>query len=204
MTPSISEETLKRTIGLRLRQARQTNKLTMKQVGEKIGASKGYVANIEAGITGLSFARMVALAEMYGVDPAWLAGFRDSNEGPYITASSDFNTDDIVLKSSYLEKKGLKGDRLLCVEVQGKSMEPMIYDGSLAIANMEVQGILDRDLYALKVHDKYCVRWMEATEDGNYRIESETNDPFFLPNCTITPEELTQLEVIGRIELVLG
>ncbi|RDH41469.1 S24 family peptidase [Zooshikella ganghwensis] len=83
-------------------------------------------------------------------------------------------------------------------------MEPTIKAGCFAIANMEATGIIERDLYVLKVEDKYCVRWVEPTIDGDYKIESDQNDPFFMPNCTVTPMELTQIEIIGRVELIIS
>ena len=176
----------------------------MEKAGEKMGKSKGYIANIEAGVSGLSLTRLADIAEVYGVDPAWLAGFRELDSDPYVSGTSDFITDDIVLKSAYLEKKGLDCNHLFCFQVEGDSMQPELYDGNLAIADMSTRGILDRDLYILKIDNKYAVRWVGQTIDGNYKIESETNNPFFLPNCTITPEELTQIEVVGRVELVIG
>ncbi|NYZ70466.1 hypothetical protein H0A36_31140, partial [Endozoicomonas sp. SM1973] len=67
------------------------------------------------------------------------------------------------------------------------------------------QGILDRELYLLKMHGKYGVRWVEATGDGSYQIEGETNNLLFLPNCVLTREEfVVAIEVVGQVELVFG
>lgn len=199
-----TNDSFKTTIGLRLRQARQKKGLTLQQIGDKIGSTKGYVANLEAGVAGVSMPKLISLSKMYGVDPAWVAGFRETDNDPYVQGTGDFITDDIVLKAAYLEKRGLKSDQLFCYEVEGNYMEPELYEGNFAIANMLVRGILDRDLYVLQFDGKYGVRWVGQTTDGHYRIESETNNSFFLPNCTITPEELTQIEVIGRVDMIIS
>ncbi|RDH41574.1 XRE family transcriptional regulator [Zooshikella ganghwensis] len=84
----------------------------MDQVASQLGSSKGYIANVESGTTNLSLLRVIEFSKILEVDPAWLTGFRNSDEGLYIDELADFITDDFVLKSTFLEKKGLKSDRI--------------------------------------------------------------------------------------------
>ena len=57
--------------------------------------------------------------------------------------------------------------------MEGDDMAPIIKSGSTVIANVEKRGIIDRELYVLKIHGKNYIRWIEQVENDSYKIESE-------------------------------
>ena len=201
----VSEEELRVEIGHKIRKVRMEAGYSIKDLAECLGVTRGFISNVEHGTTGCSLANLIKISKAFDIDPAWLAGFRPGEKDPFSPAPSNFDDDNITLKELYLQKSSLKSDHLSSVVIETADMSPIIKPGSVVIANVEQQGIFNRELYLLKVPGNYGVRWVEATEDGGYKIEGEKNNRLFLPNCVLTREEfIADIEVVGKVELVLG
>ena len=61
--------------GRRLEEAREENKLTLKELGDKVGLSESTMSRYERGLVDVKRPTVISLAEVLGVNPAWLSGF---------------------------------------------------------------------------------------------------------------------------------
>lgn len=79
----MSEHDLTRkVIASRLRQSREMAGLTQGQVAKKLNWHRPTVSEIEAGRRRVSAEELTILAEMYGVNVAWLVSEDDGNSSP--------------------------------------------------------------------------------------------------------------------------
>jgi transcriptional regulator with XRE-family HTH domain len=64
----MSSQTIRKTIGQRVKHYRQMNSLTQKELAAKIGTvSSSYITNIEAGQKGISLERIIELCEFFNI-----------------------------------------------------------------------------------------------------------------------------------------
>ncbi|NYZ70480.1 helix-turn-helix transcriptional regulator, partial [Endozoicomonas sp. SM1973] len=141
----VSDEDLRTEIGLKIRKVRMEAGYTIKDLADCLEVTRGFISNLEHGVTGCSLSNLIKIAKAFDVDPAWLAGFRAEDNDPYSPDPADFSNESIVLKEPYLQKAGLKKDHLFSVTIETADMSPLIKPGSIVIADANQQGILDRE-----------------------------------------------------------
>lgn len=67
--------------------------------------------------------------------------------------------------SKHLLKEGFKESSLLAILVDGKSMEPTIFDRSLVVADLSQKELMDEKIYLLYYEDKMWIKKYKKEDD---------------------------------------
>ena len=90
----------KKLMGKRLRELRESDKLTLEDVANSINSSKGTLSNIELGKKPVSLDMAITLAEYFGVSMDYLLGAYDPSQYTLVNQSSlDYQTAECTVSS---------------------------------------------------------------------------------------------------------
>jgi transcriptional regulator with XRE-family HTH domain len=95
-------DTLLQQLGPRLREARQTANLTVREAGERLGVDHSMIVRYENGESLPPLDRLIVLAELYGLTPAALLT-RHAVAVPLIAAIDRAETDTITRLAALLD-----------------------------------------------------------------------------------------------------
>lgn len=95
--------------GARFKACRRAIGLTQLEASEKVGLTRSSIANIEAGRQMSTIADVARYAEVFGVDPAWLAYGRVTVEGKPLPKPRTVAAADLVTLSNDLQVKPSTG-----------------------------------------------------------------------------------------------
>lgn len=193
-------------VGSRLEQARKAKGFEKrKEVAELCDVTVGRLANFEAGTRRLSYVQIEKFAELYGVNPAWLAGY-DKNFSIKLTHLKDEATGklgEVGFTKSWFERHQYTESNVSTLVVEDKSMAPVIKPNECILINKTFDISTKKDLFAIKVHGKVWVRWIEKVKGNSYSVTSENEDSFF-SDQVYSAEKFDQIEVLGRVDMVLS
>jgi phage repressor protein C with HTH and peptisase S24 domain len=102
----------------------------------------------------------------------------------------------ILYPREELTKYGLKAENLLGFRVEGDSMDDILVDGSLALADRSRTAIQDGHAYVLRWGEDVQVKYLFHRPDGGIIIRSR--NPKY-PDVVVTASELEHVEVIGEV-----
>jgi transcriptional regulator with XRE-family HTH domain len=106
--------------GARFKACRRAVGLTQDQCAGKIGLTRSSVANIEAGRQMSTIADVARYADVFGVDPAWLAYGRVTVEGKPLPKPRTVASADLVKLSNDLQGLAVRAMRLSAVADPGE------------------------------------------------------------------------------------
>ncbi|AWG87361.1 helix-turn-helix domain-containing protein [Vibrio parahaemolyticus] len=133
---------LKQKIARRIRQARNEKGWTIDETSRQLGITISRFSNWEQAIRTPKHEQIVQLANLFGKNPAWIAGYIDNqgetaNSLDYVTASLQYlptNKGEVNLveqvsnstafKIDYLKERGLTENKVSLVKLIDDSMSP--------------------------------------------------------------------------------
>jgi len=103
----------------------------------------------------------------------------------------------LAFRKAWLEKKGLTVEQLAVIRIKGNSMFPTIRDAALVLIDTKQESFSDDGIYVLQ-YDGYLIakRLQRDALTNGVLIKSDNSD---YETQTITPEQLDQLYIIGRV-----
>lgn len=101
--------------GARFKACRRAMGLTQDQAATKVGLTRSSIANIEAGRQMSTIADVARYADIFGVDPAWLAFGRVTVEGKPLPKPRTVASGDLVKVSDDLQKLAVRVMKLSAV-----------------------------------------------------------------------------------------
>lgn len=135
-------------IGMRIKEARKAQKITLKELGNSVGISESTTKRYEDGqIKGVDVNIIKKFAAALNVSPAWLMGY-DTPAAPrkkgvkipvlgYVAAGIPFEAIENVIDEEEIDEVlASKGDFFGLV-IHGESMEPEICDGDTVIVRKQ-------------------------------------------------------------------
>lgn len=165
-------------------------------------------SNWEMGLRIPKYDDLRKAAKVFGVSPAWLAGFSDYEDGtdgtptgyvqpakpvPEVSNASDF----AALHADYLEARGIPQDKTTFVICDDDAMAGMVEKGDRVLVDMARNKPEARDLYAFAVEGRAWIRWIRPELDGSFTVTAENAEQY--PPQTLTKEQLSGLKIIGRV-----
>ena len=85
-------------IGARIKELRETNKMTLEELGMRIHASKSNISKYESGTIAVPYEKIEALASVFNVHPAYLMGWdAELESGSYKIAEGSGTSDSFIL-----------------------------------------------------------------------------------------------------------
>jgi len=205
------------SIGQRIKDFRKSLKLTQKQFAQKVGiSSASQICDFEKGLRYPSSKTIVRIAKALNLDPNWLltgeTGKKlvptfiientQAKKAKILTPIPIINEvpagyptypdiDDFVHIYIYLPAMPKKAFGLF---VNGKSMEPEIFDGDIVILNPSINSIKKGELGVFRVNmDVSLKRFIPDKKKGAYLMPS---NPDFAP---IYVSEDDECELIGKV-----
>lgn len=207
------------SLSKRIRLLRQERKLTQQQLAEFFGINKASVAEWESGRTAPANDRMGQLAEILGTTVDYLLRGSDSAESFGQSSSGEAylairhvkfklaagvsgytieydNTDigPLYFRADWLQKRGLKPDRLMALKISGASMEPGLYDGDTVVVNLAETSPVDGIVFAANYEGECVVKRLKR-DAGRWWLASDNQDKRFYPDKLCDEN----VQIIGRI-----
>lgn len=96
----------------------------------------------------------------------------------------------------WLQRYGLKADKLIRYRVRGSSMDPFISDGSWITVEMGSTQVIDGNVYLLRYGDQISVKFLFRRYDGGLIIRSFNPSE---PDVVVPVTDLEHIEVLGRV-----
>lgn len=197
-------------IASRLIKARLDQGWSIAEAARRMGFSRSRYSNWELDIRQPRYEELETAANALGVSPAWLAGWSGHQRGsPYRPISRTTalvggdslhiaNATDIeALRDDYLTERDLKARQLIHIRIDDDAMADVVRRGDLVLVDLSRQRSEIRDLFAILVNGRVWVRWIRPELSGNYTLSAEDSRQY--PEETLTPQQLDELAVIGRI-----
>lgn len=212
---------LKIGVGLRLKQCRSDQGLTIEETATRLTERSGErvipsrYSNWETGIRMPPPDMMIKLGELFGVAPGWLQGYTPHSSAnmtlsDYITANSPQlvtkngviqvkqASDATAFNLEYLKLRGLNRNRLLAIRQIDASMSGLIEEGDEVLIDQTRTEVDGQDLYAIVAPSKAIwVRWISSQLDGTYKLSAMNSDRY--PEEILDREALDRLTIVGRV-----
>lgn len=212
---------LKIGVGLRLKQCRSDQGLTIEETATRLTERSGErvipsrYSNWETGIRMPPPDMMIKLGELFGVAPGWLQGYTPHSSAnmtlsDYITANSPQlvtkngviqvkqASDATAFNLEYLKLRGLNRNRLLAIRQIDASMSGLIEEGDEVLIDQTRTEVDGQDLYAIVAPSKAIwVRWISSQLDGTYKLSAMNSDRY--PEEILDREAFDRLTIVGRV-----
>ena len=206
-------ENFNQIVGRRIRESRKNIKMTMKELGDKVGLSEGNIQRYEMGkIKGVDINLIKKISEILNVSPKYLMGWEDEKKDNLSQYDNimPITTKEVPLlgqiacgkpiyadedRESYIEVgTELKAD--FCLKATGDSMiNARIFDGDIVfirkqptVENGEIAAVVIDDSATLKrvfYHPETDILELKA-ENPKYPVQTYTN------------EQLNQIKILGK------
>lgn len=204
-------------ISERMAKSRKEKGWTIREVAERMGYEHpSRYSNWEFGLRVPKHNELIKAADVFGVSPAWLAGFTDhkgyavSGEGEYITAANPTvatkesgaiklsNASDVTAyHADYLAKRKIPEHQILLLTADDDAMTPTIQQGDELLIDRSRAKVKTADLFALVVEGRAWVRWIRPELTGGYAITAENSELY--PPQHLSADEFNALNIIGRV-----
>jgi len=202
----------------RIRRLRKQRGLTQQQLADAFGINKASVAEWESGRTGPSNDRMAQLSEVLATTVDYLLRGDDAaqsgqglTDDAYIAIrharfklaagvngyTIDYDNCDrapLYFRADWLQKRGLKADKLIALKVYGASMEPGLYDGDTVVVNLTEAAPLDGVAFAANYEGECIVKRLKR-DAGRWWLTSDNADKRLFPDKLCDEH----VHIIGRI-----
>ncbi|HAS3046015.1 XRE family transcriptional regulator [Vibrio parahaemolyticus] len=207
---------LKQKIARRIRQARNEKGWTIDETSRQLGITISRFSNWEQAIRTPKHEQIVQLANLFGKNPAWIAGYIDNqgetaNSLDYVTASLQYlptNKGEVNLveqvsnstafKIDYLKERGLTENKVSLVKLIDDSMSPELDEGDEVLIDQTVKTPKTNDLFALLVNGQIWVRRIRPELDGSFTICAGDSNRW--PDQTVADTEaLAKIDIVGRV-----
>ncbi|WP_318452287.1 XRE family transcriptional regulator [Photobacterium leiognathi] len=201
------------TIGKRIKQIREKNGLSQKELSKKLNVTPMAISHWENDISEPKRTNLRVLISLFDISLEWLLfGIEKANV--------IINTDDCVSIPFYKKVKASAGygslsfdearsyfsvdkgllknvplDNLVCITVTGDSMEPVLADGSVIVVDMNDKYIKDGKVYVLRQEDIIRVKCLSYSSSGV--VLKSYNQQYKDENQTF--KELSNFEILGRV-----
>lgn len=195
------------TIGERIRQRRKLLGLTLQQVADEFRINRASVAEWESGRSNPDVMKLADLARVLRVSSEWLLT-GDEKHAPDAATDLDhhyervrrarfkleagicgytveFKDDDdappIVFRREWLQRNGLRADKLIAMKVSGSSMEPGLWDGDTVVINLADAEPQDGVVFAVN-YEGQCVIKRLRRDAGQWFLASDNADKRLYPD----------------------
>ena len=102
----------------------------------------------------------------------------------------------LAFRHKWLRFRGLRVKDLVLVFVKGDSMEPTISDNDTVMVDMSQRSLIDGALFVIRVNCHLVVKRVQTLLNRNIKLISDNKE--YAPE-ELKPEEMADLEVIGRV-----
>lgn len=207
---------LKQKIAARIRQARNEKGWTIDETSRQLGITVSRFSNWEQAIRTPKHEQVVQLANLFGKNPGWIAGYID-NQGEtangldYATANLQYLpnnkqgvefveqvSNSTAFKIEYLKERGLEENKISLVKVIDDSMADELFEGDEVLIDQTTKTPKTNDLFAILVNGQIWIRRIRPELDGGFTICA--GDSTRWPDQKVTsPEELAKLDIVGRV-----
>lgn len=212
---------LKIGVGLRLKQCRSNQGLTIEETANRLTERSGErvipsrYSNWETGLRMPPPDMMIKMGELFGVAPGWLQGYTPHSSAnmtlaDYITANNpQLSTkhgivqvkqasDATAYNLEYLKQRGLDRNRLLSIRQIDGSMEPLISEGDEVLIDQTRTAVDGQDLYAIVAPSgAIWVRWISSQLVGTYSLSAENTERY--PEQVLDRDAFERLTIVGRV-----
>lgn len=207
------------SISKRIRERRLERQLTQQQVARAFGINKASVAEWESGRTMPTSDRLARLAEILDTTVDYLLRGEASSDiagesstgdaylavrhvrfklaagvGGYEIHFDNSEGAPLYFRRDWLQKRGLKHDKLIALKVHGASMEPGLYDNDTVVVNLADVDPSDGVVFALN-YEGQCVVKRLKRDAGQWWITSDNSDKRFYPDKRCDEN----VKIIGRV-----
>ncbi len=120
--------------------------------------------------------------------------------GHEVTMEPDAHAQGNAYRMEWIKRRGLDPKRLICVRVDGRSMEPTLPDGSVMTTDTRhnrLDMIEDGRVYAIRYGNELRVKRLSRRYDGALIIDSDNQSATFKREI-VPAEDLENIGVIGR------
>lgn len=155
----------------------------------RAGGDIGYVLTGEH----LHFATSTKLPEMVRL-PRYDV---QASAGPGTTVATEVITDVIAFDRGFLRDLGATPDRCSIIWARGDSMVPTIPDGSILVVDHSQTELTHGCIYVFDLAGDLLVKRLRRRVDGS--IDLVSDNVTIYPVETVSPRDLDQLRVIGRV-----
>jgi len=102
-----------------------------------------------------------------------------------------------TFRAAWLAAQGIRRhDAIKRCSVNGRSMEPVLYDGDTVTINTDDKDVKDDSVYALVIGRSLKVKRLSFARDGSLHIKSDNPE---WPTEVVPRDELNQIHIIGRV-----
>lgn len=102
-----------------------------------------------------------------------------------------------IYRRSWLQKHGLRPDRIKRFPVSGDSQEPTLYDGDVVLVNLDETEVVDGRLYAIRYDNDLRIKFLFKKLDGTLILRSK--NPAY-PDEEVSTEVANEyISIIGRV-----
>ncbi len=214
--------------GNRLRRIREGRKLTKSALAQKSGIASGVIEQIETGeidptigqLECIAEAMDIMLAELLAMPPAPIdcrvqinGSFENTERAigaltpvPIVSGSVAAGNarivDESILAWIFLPKDefGQRSGNLVAVQVYGRSMEPELPDGSIAVIDRNDRVITSESIFALRDPDGGCtVKRIEVLDASYMALVPSNRREFKVEFWKLEPGESLSDRIIGRV-----
>ena len=145
----MSESEYNFKIGQRIKEARKSQKITLKELGTSVGISESTTKRYEDGqIKGVDVNIIKKFAAALDVSPAWLMGYDEAPAAPrkkrvkipvlgYVAAGQPIYASEYWIDEEEIPESMAKTGEYFGLIIHGDSMEPEICDGDIVIVRKQ-------------------------------------------------------------------
>lgn len=105
----------------------------------------------------------------------------------------------MAYRLEWFQKKRAKPERCKLFQMDGHSMEGLLWHGDLALVNLDDTHIRSGKVYALAIGNEVKVKRLFTRRDGGLRIVSDNADKALYPDEEVPVEEIGTVSIIGRV-----
>lgn len=111
--------------------------------------------------------------------------------------------DPLPFMSSFIKTLGIQPKNAVCMKIDGRSMEPLLFNGDTAILDKGAITIpADGAVFGFVLNDELLVKKLYRLPDGGVRVESK--NPEYGPTFDLSEEKLERMQLIGRVKYRSG
>ncbi|ACK48902.1 putative phage repressor (plasmid) [Shewanella baltica OS223] len=198
-------------LGDRLKNTRKIKGLTQLQIAEGVGVSKVAVSRWELGYSQPKGEKLNALCNLLEIDSNWLlTGLKDECKNvamiPFYSSVSiaagsgsinEVTVEEKIAIPLWVYNKQLNKKDVCCVRVSGKSMLPVLNDGSIIALNPHQKSIKDGMMYVIRQNDLLRVKIL--IEKPSSIVIRSYNPDFEGEELSKEELELSDFEIIGQV-----
>lgn len=105
----------------------------------------------------------------------------------------------MAYRLEWFQKKGAKPERCKLFQVDGHSMEGLLWHGDLALVDLDDTRVRSGKVYALAIGNEVKVKRLFTRRDGGLRVVSDNPDKTLYPDDEVPINEMDTVAIIGRV-----